>query len=215
VVRQSDDPAAAILQQVWTWPADLIVMATHGRRGLRRVVRGSVVATLLSESPVPLLVTRPGGHQVTRFATLLVPVDGSPAGAVALTVVNPLARMTRSRVVLLQVVGNVFQYAGAVAAGRAPVALGPEWQDLALMTARSYVEGHAEQLRRAGIQAEGRVVQGRVGATIVRIADEVGADLIVMSTRASRGPARAVLGSAADEVLRTARRPVLLVRHND
>ena len=47
--------------------------------------------------------------------------------------------------------------------------------------------------------------------TIVETADRVGADMVVMSTHALTGPARALLGSVADEVVRAARRPVLLV----
>jgi hypothetical protein len=51
-----------------------------------------------------------------------------------------------------------------------------------------------------------------VADAIMRSADEVGADLIVMSTHALTGPARALLGSVADMVVRNARRPVLLPR---
>jgi glycine betaine transporter len=47
---------------------------------------------------------------------------------------------------------------------------------------------------------------------IVDGANAVAADMIVMSTHGFAGPARAVLGSTADEVVRTAHRPVLLVR---
>lgn len=120
------------------WPADLIVKATHGRGGLRRAIRGNVAEALLSESPVALLVARTGGYETKRIATLLVPTDGTPARAVALTVAEPLARMTEARVVLLQVVGNMLQYAGTVAAGRAPVVLDPGWQHVALASACSH-----------------------------------------------------------------------------
>jgi nucleotide-binding universal stress UspA family protein len=48
--------------------------------------------------------------------------------------------------------------------------------------------------------------------TIEAAADEADADLIVMSTHAYTGPARALLGSTADALVRTAKRPVLLVR---
>jgi nucleotide-binding universal stress UspA family protein len=85
---------------------------------------------------------------------------------------------------------------------------------VALASARSYVEGRAEHLRRAGIDAEGHAVSGRISSTVVRVAEEAGADVIVMGTTAPRGAARAVLGSTADQVLRTARRPVLLVHQS-
>ena len=44
------------------------------------------------------------------------------------------------------------------------------------------------------------------------MAEEATADLIVMSTQALTGPARALLGSVADAVVRTANCPVLLLR---
>ncbi len=213
IVQAGANPAADITATVRRQGADLVVMATHGRTGLRRAVLGSVAERVLAESPVPVALLRPGGHRVTHVTTLLVPVDGSPGASVALGLAVPLARTTRARIVLLDVVGSVLQYAGLMAAGMAPVAPDPAWDDEALAAARSYVEGLSARLRKAGIEAEGRAVLGRAGATIVETANDVGADLIVMSTHALTGPARALLGSTADEVVREARRPVLLIRH--
>ncbi|HZS00410.1 MAG TPA: universal stress protein [Chloroflexota bacterium] len=213
IVQAGANPAADITATVRRQGADLVVMATHGRTGLRRAVLGSVAERVLAESPVPVAVLRPGGHRVTHVTTLLVPVDGSPGASVALGLAVPLARTARARIVLLDVVGSVLQYAGLMAAGMAPVAPDPAWDDEALAAARSYVEGLSARLRKAGIEAEGRAVLGRAGATIVETANDVGADLIVMSTHALTGPARALLGSTADEVVREARRPVLLIRH--
>lgn len=50
--------ADAILQQAKEWPADLIVMGTHGRRGIRRLVLGSDAEQVLRSSPVPVLLVR-------------------------------------------------------------------------------------------------------------------------------------------------------------
>jgi len=51
-----------------------------------------------------------------------------------------------------------------------------------------------------------------VAESIIKTADEVDDDLIVMSTHALTGPARALLGSVADAVVRNAHRPGLLPR---
>lgn len=54
-------PAAdAILREAKKWRADLIVMGTHGRRGLRHVVLGSEAERVLRLSPVPVLLVRSG-----------------------------------------------------------------------------------------------------------------------------------------------------------
>jgi len=47
-----------ILEQAKQWPADLIVMGTHGRRGLVRVAMGSDAEEVVRESPVPVLLVR-------------------------------------------------------------------------------------------------------------------------------------------------------------
>jgi len=50
--------AGAILRDARKWRADLIVMGTHGRRGIRRVVLGSDAEHVVREAPVPVLLVR-------------------------------------------------------------------------------------------------------------------------------------------------------------
>ena len=50
--------ADLILEHAKEWPADLIVMGTHGRRGVRRLVLGSDAELVLRASPVPVLMVR-------------------------------------------------------------------------------------------------------------------------------------------------------------
>ncbi|MGA2779608.1 MAG: universal stress protein [Steroidobacteraceae bacterium] len=52
-------PAAdLIVEQAKAWPADLIVIGTHGRRGLRRLAMGSDAEQVLRSAPVPVLLVR-------------------------------------------------------------------------------------------------------------------------------------------------------------
>ena len=50
--------ASRIIAQAREWPADLIIMGSHGRRGLARVVMGSEAEEVFRESPVPVLLVR-------------------------------------------------------------------------------------------------------------------------------------------------------------
>jgi nucleotide-binding universal stress UspA family protein len=50
--------ADAIVEAARQWPADLIVMGTHGRRGLRRLALGSDAELVLRRSTVPVLMVR-------------------------------------------------------------------------------------------------------------------------------------------------------------
>lgn len=50
--------ADEIVKQAKEWPADLIVLGTHGRRGLKRLAMGSDAELVLRQSPVPVLMVR-------------------------------------------------------------------------------------------------------------------------------------------------------------
>ena len=54
--------AELVLEKAKELPADLIVMGTHGRRGLRRLVLGSDAEWVLRSSPVPVLMVRGAGE---------------------------------------------------------------------------------------------------------------------------------------------------------
>ena len=51
-------PAEAIIEAAGTHGCNLIVMASHGRRGVQRLLLGSVTAEVVGRSPVPVLVVR-------------------------------------------------------------------------------------------------------------------------------------------------------------
>ena len=205
-------PAEEIARGASQEGADLIVMATHGRAGLDRLLHGSVAWQTLVASPVPLLLVRPGGHRLERLQTLLVPVDGSPGGALALGTAVGLARATGARVVVVEAVPPIpIDVYSGYWVGAVPY-IDPGWDEEGLASAQRYVEGLAERLSRAGLQAEGVALLGAAPETIQQVANEVDADLVVMSTHALTGPARAVLGSTADAVVRGSHRPVLLIR---
>jgi nucleotide-binding universal stress UspA family protein len=62
-------PAAdLIVTQAKEWPADLIVMGTHGRRGLRRLAMGSDAEGVVREAPVPVLLVHDTGKAAGKEA---------------------------------------------------------------------------------------------------------------------------------------------------
>jgi nucleotide-binding universal stress UspA family protein len=92
----------------------------------------------------------------------------------------------------------------------------PAWDEEALGSARTYVAGIVSRLRAAKVEADGEARQEpSVAEAIVAAAAEANADLIVMSTRALTGPARALLGSTADAVVCRMQCPVLLTHRTD
>lgn len=205
------DAADEILQQVGEQAADLVIMRTRGQAGIQRAVMGSVAERLLSRSDVPIMMLRPGGRRMDRIANLLVPVDGSPGGALALASAVGLAKATGAQINLMEiVVPMVFQ---ALVPNEGPMYFDPAWDEEALSAAQTYVDGMLTRLRQAGVEANGEArMAPDVPGSLVQAADEHASDLIVMSTHALTGIQRAVLGSVADAVMRTAACPVLLLR---
>ena len=67
-------PTASIVEAAHTQKVDLIVMSTHGRSGLGRLVLGSVTESVLRGTTVPILIVRPEGAPVDA------PVRAGPAG---------------------------------------------------------------------------------------------------------------------------------------
>jgi nucleotide-binding universal stress UspA family protein len=216
VVRQGSDIAVEILEQIAQQSADLVIMRTHGRMGIERVVLGSVTQKVLADAAVPIMLLRPGGHRITRVRKLLIPVDGSPGGTLALGTAVALSRATGASVKLLEVSvpASTWVYAGDAYGGMS--FYDPVWDEEALAGARAYVDGVVARVRAAKVDVEGEARQEPLVAdAIVKAADAADADLIVMSTRALTGPARALLGSTADAVVRMAHCPVLLIHPTD
>jgi nucleotide-binding universal stress UspA family protein len=52
------DPATEILKAATEWPADIIVLGSHGRTGVSRVLLGSVAEAVTRHAPCPVLVVR-------------------------------------------------------------------------------------------------------------------------------------------------------------
>jgi nucleotide-binding universal stress UspA family protein len=146
---------------------------------------------------------------VTRFASIMVPLDGSPLAERALPLGLDLAERARARLRLV-LVHQTPPPPVDKAAARLAVRV-----DLAVRRAeREYLR--TTQARLAGTATKGRVrgvtVTGPVGQALADYVSELGVDLVVMATHGRGGFERAWLGSVADRLVRTLEIPVLLVR---
>jgi nucleotide-binding universal stress UspA family protein len=185
-------------------------MRTRGQAGIQRALTGSVAERLLSRSDVPIIMLRPGGRPIDRIANVLVPVDGTPGGALALASAVELAKTTAAQIRIMEVIVPLMVQ--ALEAGE----YDPAWDDEALSAAQTYVAGMVTRLRTAGVAADGEArMASNVAGSIVHAAGEHASDLIVMSTHALTGLKRAVLGSVADAVVRTSSCPVLLLHRKN
>ncbi len=141
------------------------------------------------------------------YRKILVPLDGSPFAEAALTHVRALAQCTGAEIALVRVaVQPVYEYAGTE-----PVLYHAIREDTEAEAAK-YIQRIANELSAEGFKVTAECCTGPVAETILDYAQEVRADLIVMSTHGRSGLARWFIGSVADKVVRAAILPVLLAR---
>ena len=205
--------ASSIIEAARVSKADLIVVATHARTDPAGVSAGGVSERVAAESGRSVLLLPPDGKQLDQIRTLLVPVDGTARGALALDAAAILAGKTEARLVLLEVVSPAPLWRYSSIEFGPGTYIDPTWEkEEPLRRAERYLEGLTGQLQKAGLQVGGRVLKGEVAPTINGVANETDADIVVMSTHAPIGPTSDVPGSVAAAVARTSHRPVLLVR---
>ena len=83
------------------------------------------------------------------------------------------------------------------------------------LTAMSYLENHARDLRDKGVPAEGVIIRGTPGESITAFAEENSIDLIIITNPRKNVIGRAVFGSVTDHVLHHADAAVLAIRTGD
>jgi nucleotide-binding universal stress UspA family protein len=208
IAVRDGSPYSVLLDLADESSVESIVMATHGRGGLSRTVLGSVANHVVQHATIPVLLVRADGltsGQAPTFDRLLVPLDGSNLAERALHFATGIAR-PESVSVLLRVEEQMQTAlrAGGVGGARP----GPGTVESSPGT---YLASIAETMRSKGLRVDTDIRQGRPAAQILDAAQAHESDVIVMATHGRSGPARWLLGSVADEVVRHADRPVLLV----
>lgn len=146
--------------------------------------------------------------------SILVPVDGSPLAERALTVALDIARRAGGAVHLLR--AHVpLAIVGATAEGVFTQDMLAA-DDALRARASTYVTELAKRLGAEwGVRVEPRVADGSPAGLITETAEQVAADLIVMTTHGAGGFAPDWLGSVCDAVIRHSHRPVLALPEND
>lgn len=140
---------------------------------------------------------------------LLVPLDGSKTAELALPSALAMADCFGCELLLLCVARIPHVIGGQGTEPTEPYAVIFENRR---RDARQYVQETAVQLQAKGYRVRGVVVEGESEAeAILYAADELAADIIVMSTHGHSGVSRWAFGSTADKVLRAASIPLLLI----
>ena len=184
---------------------DLIVLGTHGRSGVAKFLLGSEAEKILRHAGVSVMTLGKGaaaGCVADGFVHALVGIDFSADSRRALDAARSMISPSRGRLTLLHAVAPIapMTYTGDV---RSHFDLDPDLS--------SRVEQQVRQLAGPG-PYEVVVTEGPAAAEIMRVAEEAGADAIVVGGRGLSGWERVLVGSVTERVVRFARKPVLTVR---
>jgi nucleotide-binding universal stress UspA family protein len=146
------------------------------------------------------------------YKRIVVPLDGSELAEQALGQAIQLSKSTGSPLYLVRVVdiSSMARYAGATPMAGADFGLLGTMVDEEREDSTKYITEMVKKLEGEGLQVSGEVLQGAVAMAIVDSASPE--DVIVMSSHGRTGVSRWFLGSVAEEVVRKATCPVLLVR---
>ena len=198
-----------ILAQAKASRSDLLVIGSHGRGGVQRLVLGSVAEKVLRLATCPVLTVRRGVRLVRRsrspFATILCPTDFSAAANKAVAYAKRLAQEADAKLILMTAVEWPFGdevTSGAVA----------ELQKSIASNASDALTRLLPRPASNGPRAQAIVAVGKASAAIVKVARARSVDLIVMGVSGRGALDVAILGSTTHHVIREGAWPVLTVR---
>jgi nucleotide-binding universal stress UspA family protein len=211
-------PAEEILDYAEKKNISLIVMATHGRTGIRRWTLGDTANKVARASKSPVLLIRASSDvpESVHLDKILVPLDGSKQSEAVLPYIENLASKLKTKISLLNVVEPPYHYypypAGPGVEGilRAPYTE-EELKPLKVV-AEQYMKSVSEKLMAEGIKTSYEVRVGSAGEEIIKAEGEIHPDIVAMSTHGHSGFGRWEHGSVTDKVLHAGNTPLLLVR---
>jgi nucleotide-binding universal stress UspA family protein len=192
------DPALEIVKAARNEDVDLIMMPTHGRKGFRRFLLGSVTAKVLHDSHLPVWT---GAHLHESSASaefalrhVLCGLDLGPHSAGLLSWAAQFAARVQARLTVAHVTAGLETYRPA-----------PEWPAQLTSITRQQI---ANLLQAAGATADTVIETGDVAKVLNEIAVQQHADLLVVG----RSPSAGHLGGTGYAIVRESCNPVLSVR---
>jgi nucleotide-binding universal stress UspA family protein len=203
------DPVDVLLAAVEDEQADLLVVGSRGVGGRPELALGSTSLHVLQAARVPVLVVpdrRPAAADGLRLRHPLVGVDQSQASQAALELAADVAVALGGSLSVLEVV----EYVPAFPLDE-PTVAGSGHQRQVAAAAMAPLEAEVREVRARGVGVQVVVRSGDPAATLLEVADDVDADLVVVGTRGRGGPDELLLGSVARTVADRAPRPTLVV----
>jgi len=191
ILRNGETPYQEIVDTAEEQDVDLIVMGRHGKKNLMRLLVGASTAQVIGDAHCSVLVT-PRESKI-EGKNILLAVDGSPYSDRATTAAMNLAKRLKAPITLISVVYS-------------------EHKESRRRDAETVLERTKKLLEVEGISVESRIVTGRYAESIVKTAQDIGCDLIMVGSHGRTGLKKLLLGSVSERVIGLAQCAVLVVK---
>ena len=209
-IKRGLSAAPAILEYVSDKQIDLIVMGTHGRRGLGHLLLGSAAEEVVRLAPCPVFTIRElkEPKSVMHVNNILVPVDFSNYSEKALTYASEIAQSYNAQLQVLHIIEETMHPAFSVTGKSSIFDLVPGIKDDSKKRIAKMLEKFVSDKVKSKVFIQG----GRAANDIIKFAKENSTDLIVIATHGLTGLEHMLLGSVTEKVVRMAHCPVFTVK---
>jgi nucleotide-binding universal stress UspA family protein len=188
--------------------ADLIVMGTRGHTGLKHLLLGSVAEHTVRDAPCSVLTVKGGGIAAMDFIErIVVAVDFSECADRALDTAVEFAKQCGGELHLVHALDMRIPQIG-----QHDFAIPTAFLEAARRVAASKLDALVQKAATEGVTATPHLSGVPAASAIIDLAEELGADLIIMGTRGHTGLKHVLLGSVAERTLRHAPCSVLTVK---
>lgn len=204
VVKEGEPPEVIVNTAIQD-KADLIALGTHGRKGISRMLIGSVTAKVVAEAPCDVLIVRRSCEKCSgKYENILVAFDGSESSSKALKKACELAKTDTAKVTAIYVIPqyqemiNFFKTEGI---------------NKVIKEEANKILDQARAIgNEAGIEVATSLEEGSPSERLVQYVKDNKIDLVVMGSYGWNGINKSIIGSTAERVIMLTEGPVLVAR---
>jgi nucleotide-binding universal stress UspA family protein len=197
IVNRDEEPYQNIIDEATRNHVNMIIVGTHGRTGLKRLMMGSVTAKVIGHAPCNVLVVPLDAKVECR--NILIATDGSKYSDAAASEAIGIAKRCAGSLIVISVV-----YADK------EIVLPEDDEDM--ISARDNVNKIIDIAGKEGIKTEALTVQDKPYEGIVGAAKQKHADLIIVGSHGRTGIERLLMGSVTERVIGHSKSAVLVVK---
>lgn len=205
-------PAMVLVEHASEHDVDLVVIGTHGRRGIRHLFLGSVAEEVVRTAPCPVYTVRECDpeRRLQDIETILVPIDFSDFSLKSLRYAKQLADTFNARLQLLHVVEPVMRPGFYL--DNYPTTNVSDFIADAHRASQKHLEALLARTKGPEVNVDLHVTEGHAAQEILDFATDRGVDLIVIATHGLTGIEHLLVGSVTEKVVRQAPCPVLTLK---